>query len=64
MSFSASSIITKGKPEPQVDPNELNIQEIEFLLFAIKNANFKGEQLELLYNTVIKLQNQYTSKSK
>ena len=65
MSFSAANLITKGKGvEPQPDPNELNAQEIELLLHAIKTANFKGEQLEMLYNLVIKLQNQYISKSK
>jgi hypothetical protein len=62
MSFSASNIVNKtGK---QTNPDELEIQEIEFLLFAIKNMNFKGEQLELLYNIVVKLQNQHISKSK
>ena len=65
MSFSAANIITKGKViEKQPDPNELDTQEIEFLLSIIKSVNFKGEQLELLYNLVIKLQNQYLSKSK
>lgn len=39
--------------------NQLTVSEIEFLLMLIKNSNFKGEQLELVYNTVLKLQEQY-----
>ena len=40
-------------------PNQLTASEIELLLLLVKNSNFKGEQLELVYNTVLKLQNQY-----
>jgi hypothetical protein len=39
--------------------NELNTQELEFLLSVIKNTTFKGEHIELVYNTIIKLQNKY-----
>ncbi len=44
------------------DNNSLQKEEIEFLLLLIKQSNFRGDQLEILYNTVIKLQNQYLSK--
>jgi len=43
-------------PAPQ---NELNVKELEFLLLLIKQSDFKGEDVELIYNTVLKLQNQY-----
>ena len=38
---------------------QLSKQEIEYLLLLIKDTNFKGEDIELLYNLVIKLQRQY-----
>ena len=38
---------------------QLNLSEIEFLLVLIKNSNFKGEALETVYGTVVKLQQQY-----
>ena len=41
----------------------LSKQEIEVLLNLIKNSNFKGEVLELLYILVIKLQKQYKNLS-
>lgn len=40
-------------------PEQLNEQELEFLLTLIKNTSFKGEHVELVYNTTLKLQNQY-----
>jgi hypothetical protein len=39
--------------------NHLTTSEIEFLLILIKNSSFKGEQLELVYTTAVKLQSQY-----
>ena len=42
------------KPE-----TKLTSPELEFLLLLIKNSNFKGEHIELIYNTAIKLQQQY-----
>lgn len=40
-------------------PEQLTEQELEFLLTLIKNTSFKGEHVELIYNTTLKLQNQY-----
>jgi hypothetical protein len=37
----------------------LNQQELEFLLVLIKESTFRGAQLEEVYNTVYKLQQQY-----
>ena len=39
--------------------NQLTLQELEFLLFLIKNTTFKGEQVEFVYSTAVKLQQQY-----
>jgi hypothetical protein len=44
--------------------NELNTQELEFLLSVIKNTTFKGEHIEVIYNTIIKLQNKYLEQTK
>jgi len=45
--------------QPVIDINQLNVQDLEFLLTALKTSTFRGDQLELFYNLVIKLQNQY-----
>lgn len=46
----------KAKPTPT---DNLDKQEIEFILNTIKESNFKGEDLDTLYKVVVKLQNQY-----
>jgi len=38
---------------------ELNKRETEFLLQTIKNSQFKGEDIEVLYNLVLKIQKLY-----
>jgi hypothetical protein len=43
---------------------ELSKQEIEFLLALIKNSNFSGSVIELLYNTTYKLQEQHKKLNK
>ena len=45
-------------------PNELNTQELELLLSMLKNATFKGENVEIVYNTILKLQNKYLEQTK
>jgi hypothetical protein len=47
---SASSILTK--------------EELALLFSLIKNSNFKGSDIELVYNLVIKLQDMYVAESK
>lgn len=41
-------------------PDQLNAQELEFLLSLIKQSTFKGEAVEIIFNTALKLQTQYT----
>lgn len=38
---------------------ELNKRETEFLLQTIRNSQFKGEDVEVLYNLVLKVQKLY-----
>jgi len=46
------------------DQNSLTLEEIQLILASLRNSTFKGEHVELLYNTVLKLQNQYTKQQK
>ncbi len=41
-----------NKPTPP--PDSLDKQEIEFILRTIKESNFKGEELDILYKIVVK----------
>lgn len=57
------NILEKIKKTAIAKDNVLNKNEIEFLLLIIKNSNFKGESLEILYNIVYKLQQQYINQN-
>jgi hypothetical protein len=58
-----SSLLNKIKNQ-QTDSPTLTQQEIEFLLYMIKEVSFKGENVELLYSVVSKLQKQYLAQTK
>lgn len=63
MSFTAnyiegSALHNKNKNIP-LTPNQLNARELEVLLSIIRKSTFVGEDIEPIYNMVIKLQNQY-----
>lgn len=45
--------------QEKVEPNALTVEEYECLFNLIRNATFKGEQLDFIYNLTMKLQNQY-----
>jgi hypothetical protein len=47
-----------------IDPNQLSPEEIEFLLNQLKSVTIVGEQVEMFYNLIIKLQNQYIEQTK
>ena len=47
-----------------IDKDSLTIEEIQLILITLRNSTFKGEYIELLYNTVVKLQNQYNNQQK
>jgi len=56
------AIIEKNKQNSSPITGEdfnLGQQELEFLLLLIKDSTFKGSQLEEVYNSVYKLQQQY-----
>ena len=52
-------LVTKGKGKERDASNDLTKEELEFLLLSLKKTTFTGEQLEGLFNIVIKLKNQY-----
>ncbi len=49
---------------PVSQQDQLNAKELEFLLILIKETSFKGELIETVYNTVLKLQNQLIKNKK
>jgi hypothetical protein len=53
-----SILKTKEESKPVA---QLEMHEIEFLLNLMKNASFKGKQVEIVYTTAAKLQQQYIS---
>ena len=66
------ALIDKLKPQQKkqkipknliLSKNNLSKVEIAFILELIKNTSFKGENVELVYNLVIKLQNQFKNES-
>lgn len=46
------------------DPNQLDVREIAFLLEILKRSQFVGEQVEIVYGSILKLQNQYLKQTK
>ena len=67
MGFNAGNFkgdIKPHVPTPSTLSNQLTTQEIEVLLSIIKKTTFLGEDIEPLYNLVIKLQNQHTEQNK
>ena len=60
------SLSKSKKSAKVVKKAESNLSKVEiaFILGVLKNTTFKGDNVELLYNLVIKLQNQYTELEK
>ena len=44
--------------------SELELPELEFLLKMLSNADLKGHQVEMFYNLIVKLQNNFLQKNK
>lgn len=62
MGLLTKNLRTQNKPEniqPPASTDELNVKELEFLLSILKEVSFKGGNVEIVYNTVLKLQNKY-----
>jgi len=64
--FSSNSVVPNNAEPMQVNANVNNLtkEEIALLISLIKQSTFQGENIESLYNLVLKLQNQYLSLDK
>lgn len=64
MAFNAKNVITNNKvEEPSKAPLptlQLTKGEVETMLMMIKDANFKGEHVQKVYELVLKLQAYYS----
>ena len=63
MAFNARNLTVPEKVTAN-DQDSLTLEEIQLILASLRNSTIKGEHVELLYNTVIKLQNQYIKQQK
>ena len=67
MGFNTNNIVVGGqtsKSDPPIINVELTSKQIEFLLITIKNSLFKGEYVEICYNTTLKLQEKFQELNK
>ena len=60
----AKNKIEINNSTPVLQQDQLTDQELEFLLMLIKQTTFKGEYVEMVYTTTLKLQNQYLKQNK
>lgn len=57
--------VSKSKPNPKPAPKKqpieftLGTNEIRIILEGIKNSTYKGKDIEMMYNLVLKLQDLY-----
>ena len=58
------NIISKNNETQVSSVNQLDTQELEFLLNTLKQTMIMGEHVEMFYNLIIKLQNQYIDQTK
>ena len=71
MAFSSKHINTSDNREessttpllstPKEQSLSLTKEEVEVLLIIVKDATFKGESVERIYNLILKLQQYYTT---
>jgi len=64
----ANSLVQQPAQQPinntPTQSSELELPELEFLLKVLSSADLKGNQVEMFYNLIIKLQNQFVQKNK
>ncbi len=67
MAFSSKNTVVMEKDsrvgiQAQGAEEDLTKSELEYLLSTLKNADLKGYQVEMFYNLIVKIQNQYIKK--
>ena len=58
-----NKIAVKNEKVQYIESNALTVPELEFLLNTLRNTTLKGEQVEMFYNLVVKIQNQYINQT-
>ena len=56
--------VTKANNPPLFSKDSLDQKEITIILNLIKNTSFRGDNIETIYNLILKLQNQYAKLGK
>ena len=68
MAFTSNNVKVNNVSEVEKSTSPINDnltpEEIQLILITLRNSTFKGEHVELFYNTVVKLQKQYTNQQK
>jgi hypothetical protein len=49
----------KVTKKPELNENDLTLDEIAFILNSIKDSTFKVGDVEVVYSTIVKLQSQF-----
>jgi hypothetical protein len=64
MGFTANKVVHKELPRESVDPFEglpsFSEEDFLYLFHKLQNMDFKGSEMEQIFNLTIKLQNLYT----
>ena len=53
----------KVTKKPELNENDLTLDEIAFILNSIKDSTFKVGDVEVVYSTIVKLQSQFLALS-
>ena len=65
MAFKANKKAILSKVLPlNSSKNNLDLKEITIILNLIKNTSFRGDNIEVIYNLILKLQNQHNNLKK
>lgn len=59
-----SSPNIQSQQEKQLDPNQLNLEEIELIMKLLGDTMFPVKHIEILYKAMWKLQNQHQNLKK
>jgi hypothetical protein len=58
------NIVSPVKGDTITTNNDLESEELMYLLHLLKETTFKGQDVEKIYNLILKLQNQFIHKNK